>query len=166
MLRSEAVDINDPDAGTSMFGPCRNRNGKGPVRWHPFRTVQDWRPYTNHCEKGMGSLCRWLSLQGAILSHKAELSDNPSQSMILKGTNCAANRKNASGAEKICMKSVINLHSRTIRNQDVRSVPGRLLLHAVIGGEVLILASKRLFTRLDFESDKGLDSARSENSTF
>lgn len=86
--------------------------------------------------------------------------------MILKGTNCAANRKNASGAEKICMKSVINLHSRTIRNQDVRSVPGRLLLHAVIGGEVLILASKRLFTRLDFESDKGLDSARSENSTF
>ncbi len=37
----------------------------------------------------------------------------------------------------------------------------RQLLYAVIGVEVLVLASKQLFARLDFQSDKGLESAYS-----
>jgi hypothetical protein len=36
---------------------------------------------------------------------------------------------------------------------------GRYLLYAVIGVEVLVLASKQLFARHDFQSDKGLESA-------
>jgi len=37
---------------------------------------------------------------------------------------------------------------------------GRLLLYAMTGVVGPVYASKRLFTRLDFQSDKGLESAR------
>jgi hypothetical protein len=36
---------------------------------------------------------------------------------------------------------------------------GRLLLHAVTGTVGPVYASKRLFAKLDFQSDKGLESA-------
>jgi hypothetical protein len=43
------------------------------------------------------------------------------------------------------------------------SAVGRVQLYAMTGTVGPVYASKRLFTRLDFQSDKGLESARSRD---
>jgi len=46
----------------------------------------------------------------------------------------------------------------------MKSAAGRLLLYVITGVEVPVLASKQLFTRIDFQRNEGLEAANRRHS--